>query len=168
MYFPVLLQMLNIILTESYKIFVKNRDLIYMTRFLIVPTQQWYCLHHSHGGSCPSWQTPNSCGNSRAVKCSVCRKGFRNRSIIPTFLSCSTCEARVHKKCIKTTSYTCQKCEEVQQLSSSSQCWLTGAATASSTGSRPPSWWRAWGWGPRRASTATRTPPACRSSTPWS
>ena len=40
MYFPVLLQMLNIILTESYKIFVKNRDLIYMTRFQIVPTQQ--------------------------------------------------------------------------------------------------------------------------------
>ena len=36
MYFPVLQQMLNIILTEFYKIFVKDPDLIYLTRLQIV------------------------------------------------------------------------------------------------------------------------------------
>ena len=107
MYFPVLLQMLNIILTESYKIFVKNRDLIYMTRFQIVPTQQDISDIASITAMVEAAQadrhpTAVETPEQSSVQCAG---GFRNRSIIPTFLSCSTCEARVHKKCIKTTSY---------------------------------------------------------------
>ena len=56
----------------------------------------------------------------QSSKCSVCSRGFRNRSNVPTFLWCRTCEARVHKKCVKSTSYICKKCEEVQQLRPSS------------------------------------------------